>query len=157
MRDLLNRFLTSKQLLADGGEITPRTFADYHATCDRIGSAFGLTRLVDDLAADDFEKLRAGLAKKWGPVTLGNEIQRVRVAFKYGFDQGFIDRPVRYGQGFKRPSKKALRKARHAKGPRRFEAAELRAMVDAAASPLRAASRDEAQADEGSRPGGASG
>src|SRR5437763_3121933 len=30
IRDLLNRFLTSKKLLVDGGEITPRTFGDYH-------------------------------------------------------------------------------------------------------------------------------
>src|SRR3984893_7952125 len=30
VRDLVNRFLTSKKRLADTGEITPRTFADYH-------------------------------------------------------------------------------------------------------------------------------
>src|SRR4051794_11001388 len=33
LRDLLNRFLTSKKVLLDAGEITPRTFDDYHATC----------------------------------------------------------------------------------------------------------------------------
>lgn len=62
VRDLLNRFLTSKKLLLDAGEITARTWADYHASCERIRGAFGLTRLVTDLAADDFERLRAGLA-----------------------------------------------------------------------------------------------
>src|SRR5437764_1262225 len=31
IRDLLNRFLTAKKQLVDSGEITPRTFADYHA------------------------------------------------------------------------------------------------------------------------------
>jgi len=53
------------------------------------------------LASDDFEHLRAALAKGWGPVTLGNEIQRVRVLFKYAYDAGLIDRPVRYGPTFK--------------------------------------------------------
>jgi integrase len=138
VRDLLNRFLTSKQLLLDAGEITPRTWADYKLTCDRIAEAFGLTRLVADLACDDFERLRAALAKTWGPVTLGNEIQRVRVVFKYAYDAGLVPQPVRYGPGFKRPSKKVLRKDRAAKGPRMFEAAELRKMLAAAGQPLKA-------------------
>src|SRR5207248_3307042 len=97
VRDLLNRFLTAKKHLVDTREITERTLADYFATCKRIGEAFGLSRLVDDLASEDFEQLRAQLAKAWGPVTLGNEIQRVRVVFKYGYDAGLIDKPMRYG------------------------------------------------------------
>jgi integrase len=138
VRDLLNRFLTSKRHLVDTQEITPRTFADYHATCARVGAAFGLTRRVADLAADDFAALRAALAKKWGPVALGNEIQRVRVVFKFGYDAGLIDQPMRYGPGFKRPSKKVLRQARHAKGPRLFEPAQLRSLLDAAGVQLKA-------------------
>src|SRR5262245_30609656 len=122
MRELVNRFLTSKKHLADAGEIAPRTFGEYHAACGRLGEAFGLSRLVDDLAADDFERLRAGMAKRLGPVALGNEVQRVRSVFKYGFDAGLVDRPVRFGPAFKRPSKKVLRKARNARGPRMFEA-----------------------------------
>jgi hypothetical protein len=70
VRDLLNRFLTSKKLLVDGGEITPRTCGDYHLTCERIKGAFGLTRPVLDLAADDFETMRASMAKTLGPVAL---------------------------------------------------------------------------------------
>ena len=35
VRDLVNGFLTSKKIKVDSGEITPRTFADYHATCER--------------------------------------------------------------------------------------------------------------------------
>jgi hypothetical protein len=34
VRDLLNRFLTVKKDLMDAGEITPRTFAEYKATCE---------------------------------------------------------------------------------------------------------------------------
>jgi hypothetical protein len=48
VRDLLNRFLTSKKLLLDGGELTKRTFADYHASCAGAGAVLGLTRLLDD-------------------------------------------------------------------------------------------------------------
>ena len=138
VRDLLNRFLTAKRHLLDTGEIVRRTFLDYHATCQRIADTFGLTRLVDDLASDDFERLRADLAKTRGPVALGNEITRCRVVFKYAYDAGLVDKPVRYGPRFKRPSKRVLRKARNGNGPRMFEADEIRTMIDATGGQLRA-------------------
>ena len=78
------------------------------------------------------------MAKNWGPVTLGNEIQRIRVVFKYAFDAGLIDKPIRYGPAFKRPSKKILRLARAAKGPRMYEVGQLRQIVEAAGIPLKA-------------------
>jgi integrase len=138
VRDLVNRFLTAKQQLVDSGELAPRSFADYHATGARVVAAFGRDRLVIDLAADDFESLRSTVAKSWGPVALGNEITRVRVLFKYAYDAGLIDRPVRYGPQFKRPSKKVLRKARHEKGPRMFSAADVKALLKAATRPMKA-------------------
>jgi integrase len=138
VRHLLNHFLTSKRHLLDTREITNRTFLDYHGTCGRVGECFGLTRLVDDLAADDFGRLRASLAKTLGPVALGNTIQRVRSVFKYSYDAGLSDKPMRFGPGFKRPSNKVLRKERNTKGPRMFEPADLRKMIDAAGLQLRA-------------------
>jgi integrase len=132
VRDLCNRFQTRKRQLVDSGEIRVQTWADYHSTCERILAAFGKERPVPDLASDDFESLRAAIATKWGPVALGNEIQRVRSVFKFAFDEGLIDRPVRYGQAFKRPAKKVLRKARAERGPRMFQAAELREILRAA-------------------------
>ena len=138
IRELCNRFLTSKQHLVDAGEITPRTFHDYHSTCDRVLTEFGRERLVEDIVVDDFEKLRVTLAKKRGPVALGNEIQRVRMVFKYAYDQGLIDKPIRYGQSFQKPSRKTLRRARATNGPRMFEAIDLRSIVDSASQPLKA-------------------
>jgi len=138
MRDLCNRFLTAKQDLRDAGERSPRTCQDYYATCERLLTAFGKNRIVTDLAADDFESLRRAFGKPWGPVAIGNEINRVRVVFKYAYDAGLIERPARYGPSFKRPSKKSLRLARHAKGERLLEAAPLRTIIDAADLPLKA-------------------
>ena len=138
VRDLLNRFLTSKKMLVDGGELATRTFADYRMTCDRLSAAFGLTRLVHDLGADDFEKLRCEASERLGPVALGSFIQRVRVVFKYAYDAGLVDKPVRYGPLFRRPGRKVLRQARHASGPRMFEAEELRRILAAANVQLKA-------------------
>lgn len=135
---LCNRFLNAKLQLRDNGEITVRTFADYRSTTDKLIAVFGKHRLVTDLASDDFEHLRAELAKKRGPVALGNEIGRARVVFKYSYDAGLIDRPIRYGSSFNKPSRKTLRKARAANGKRMFEADELRSILATAPQPLRA-------------------
>lgn len=67
VRDLLNHFRTSKTHLLDARKITDRTFQDYHSTCERLAVRFGRTRLVDDLTADDFARLRAQLVKTRGP------------------------------------------------------------------------------------------
>src|SRR5262249_20129152 len=67
-----------------------------------------------------------------------NDIQRVRSVFKHAFEAGLIDRPVRFGPGFRRPSKKVLRLERARKGPRMFEADEIRRMLAAAGPQLKA-------------------
>jgi integrase len=125
VKELCNRFLIAKQALVDSGELTKRSWQDYKAACDLLVKHFGKGRLVADLDPDDFASLREGLAKKWGPVTLGNVIQRMRVAFKYAWDGGLIDRPVRYGQAFKRPSRKVVRIDRARKGPKLFAREEI--------------------------------
>ncbi len=138
VRDLVNEFLTNKRHLVDTRELSPRTFADYYATCERLINAFGKTRLVSDLAADDFDQLRAALGKTSGPVAVANEINRIRVAFKFAYDSGLVEHPMRFGPGFKRPSRRVLRRARAETGPRLFEAAELRKILEVSRAPLRA-------------------
>jgi len=73
VRDLLNRFLTAKRHLLDTSEITQRTFDDYHTSCARVGASFGLSRRLDDVRPEDFERLRMEMAKTWGPARLKME------------------------------------------------------------------------------------
>lgn len=134
LRDLCNRFLNSKRQLLESGELVQRTFTDYKAVAERLIAAWGADRLVSDLTPADFESLRAKIAKKWGPVPLGNELQRIRCIFKFAFDAELIDKPVRFGPGFKRPTKKTLRKNRNEKAPRMFEAREITLMLAMAPS-----------------------
>jgi len=138
IRDVCNRFLNAKRHLLDAGEIAPRTFAEYHNACRRVVEAFGRTRRVDDLQTTDFEAFRRTLAKKQGPVSLGNEIQRVRTLFKFAYDEGLIDRPIRYGQSFRKPSRKTIRLARAANGRRMFEQQAASDIVAVAGGPLAA-------------------
>ena len=60
LADLCNRFLTAKLRQREAGEIGARMFDEYKAATDRLVSTFGKTRLVDDLAADDFVLLSNG-------------------------------------------------------------------------------------------------
>jgi integrase len=138
LRELCNRFLNSKQALVDHGELSPRSWDDYKGTCDEVIAALGKRRLLDDVDPDDFAALRNRLAKRYGPVRLGNTIQRIRSLFKYGYESGLLDRPMRFGADFKRPAKKVVRIQRARQGLKLFTAGEVRRMVDAAGPPLRA-------------------
>jgi integrase len=136
--DLCNAFLTAKLRKRESGELGLRIFAEYKEVTDLIVAAFGKTRLVDDLAADDFEKLRATMAERWGPVRLGNAITRVKSVFKYATDNGLLERLPRFGGEFRKPGKAVLRRHKAATGVKMLEADELRRLIDAASVPLRA-------------------
>jgi integrase len=135
---LCNAFLTAKLRQQTANELSARTFMEYRQTTDMLVAEFGKTRLVDDLAAGDFGRLRATMAERWGPVRLGNAITRVKSVFKYGLDNGLIDKPVRYGSEFRKPDKAVLRRHRAQNGEKMLEAGQLRRLIDAADVPLRA-------------------
>jgi integrase len=138
VKDVANAFLNAKQALVDAGELSPRTWAMYKEAADAAVAAFGRGRLVTNLGPDDFGALRRRLAKRLGPHGLGSRIQAVRCLFKYAFDAGLVDRPLRYGPDFKRPSKKTLRLHRAKQGPKLFTAEEIRRMLGAAGMQLKA-------------------
>src|SRR5262249_23668901 len=122
----------------ESDELGVRTFAEYKNIADLLIATFGAHRLVDDLAADDFARLREVMSAKWGPVRMLTETVRVRSVFKYGTDNGLIEKAVRYGSEFKPPSRSVLRRHKAQSGPKMFEAAEVRALLDAARPTMRA-------------------
>ena len=138
VRELLDRFTVSMKNKLDNQEVTAKHFAELYDTCRRIRDTFGLDRLCIDLAADDFARLRKDVAKVWGVIRLGNEVQRVRQVFKFGFDNGLLDRPVRFGTEFKKPTRKTMRLNRAKNGKRLFTAPELKTIIAAASQPMKA-------------------
>src|SRR5262249_32234634 len=138
IRELVNRFLTHKRHLLDNNELAPRTFESYYTMSERVIGVFGRDRLVEDLGADDFERLRTDLAGRWRPTRVGNVIQMIRSLFKFGYEADLFDKPMKFGPGFKRPSKKVLRQERAKNGPRMFEADEIKKMLDKASLQLKA-------------------
>jgi integrase len=134
---LVNKFLAFKRARVDSGELSALSWQEYYNTAKRVEDALGWNRAVTDLKPDDFEKYRANIAKKWGPHRLAGEVQRIRSMFKYAFDAGYLDRPVRVGPGFVKPTKARMRMHR-AKGERKlFEREEVLKMLDAAGPQMR--------------------
>lgn len=131
-------FLGQKRHQRELGELTARSYADYKRTCEGILKQFGKNRVVEDLRPDDFAELRETLAAGKSPISLHNEMGRVRVVFNFAFQNYHVDQPIRYGAGFKRPSKRTLRTARAKSNKRFFEASEIRQLIDAAEVKLRA-------------------
>lgn len=128
----VNAFLNEKKARVEAGELCQRTFNEYKVACDMIVATFGKRRRVADLAPDDFAALRKRMAAKFGPVRLGNQIQSIRSVFKYAYEADLIDRPMRFGPSFKKPSAKTLRLHRAKSGPKLFTAEEIRRMLDTA-------------------------
>jgi integrase len=138
LSDLCNSFLTAKLRKLESGEIGKAMFEDYRKTTDFLIGEFGKDRLVDDITAEDFGVLRKKMSERWGPVRLGNQITRTKTVFKFGFDNGLIAQPIRYGSEFDKPSQSVLRRHKAKKGQRMLEADQLRTLLDASPVPLKA-------------------
>lgn len=131
LRALCNTFLKSKELKVDAGELTELSYRDYYRSCERLIDHFGRDRRADDLRPLDWEAYRAKLASKLATNTLLNEINRVRVLFKYAHDQELIPSPTKFGQSFDRPSVKKRRRAQNEAEAKQFTREELRSILDA--------------------------
>jgi len=138
LRDLVNDFLRFKEEQVNEGELSPRTFRDYHKTCGRLISHFGRERIVDGLSPDDWGKYRSKLSKTLGVVSLRNEITRVISLFKYGFEIHLLEKPMYFGKSFKKPSAKSLRRHRNRGGAKVFTADEIKLILDGCSVHLRA-------------------
>jgi integrase len=138
VKEIANAFLNSKEALVKAGELSPRTWQYYKIVCDLLVAHLGKQRLVADVGPDDFEELRAKMTNRWGLHGVATAIQYTRSVFKHAFDAGLLDRPVRFGPGFARPSKKTFRLERARKGPKLFTREEIRLLHGAAGVQMRA-------------------
>src|SRR5262249_12911346 len=114
------------------------TYADYNAIMDAMVAGMGKHRPVATLEPRDFATLKDKLAKRNGPHRMCTIIQVVRCAFKYVYESGLIDRPMRFGPDFKRTRKKTLRLHRAKQGAKLSTADEVRSFLDVAGVQLRA-------------------
>lgn len=130
VKELCNRFYTSKARKLESNELSPRTLNEYGEAVKLVASSFGSPTLVEDLGPENFEKLRAVMAKKWGPARVGKFVGIVRSIFKYATENGLIDKPIVFGSEFKKPDKRTIKKLKNDKGKKLFTAQELRDLLN---------------------------
>jgi integrase len=138
VKDVANGFLNHKKALLDAGEIKLRTWQENKEATHLLVDALGKRRVVADLGPDDFAALRRSMAKKWGPHRLTKMIGYIRSVFKHAHEAGSIGKPVQFGPGFRRPSRKVIRLERAQRGPRLFTADEIHRLLKAAGPQLKA-------------------
>jgi integrase len=138
LADVVNAFLTNKRDRVKTGELTEAMWGQYFATCDKLIDHFGRGRTLSDIRPEEFASLRAKVAAGVGPVTLLGFVTKTRVVFKFAYDFGLIEHPVKYGNAFDRPSRKTLRLNRASKPAKLFSAVDVRMLIDNADSQLAA-------------------
>ena len=150
IKDICNHFLTYKLEKVNAGELGSRWFEDCRKAVETFAAHVGPTRLAGDLRVEDFQGYRSrilgqGLNKKGrslGVHALNRNITIIRGMFRYAFELDLIDKSVKFGTSFAKPSASLKRKMRQAaeleNGKRLFEPAEVRLLIDKAEMPLRA-------------------
>lgn len=140
--DLADAFVASKRSLAERGERSDRTPEDYEELFKQVASCWGRNITLEHLASTDgkneFATLREFLARTHSPITLANDIQRIRTLFNWGYEHDFLEQPIKYGDSFKKPPKKAQRRQRNQRPKKFFPPEEIRLMLDQANPTLRA-------------------
>ncbi len=137
VQEVCERFLEFKMGREEAGGLSPQLFKEYGAVARRLMAATGSKRLVSDLRADDFAKMRKAMEERWGVYRITNEIVRIKTIFRYAQGERLITELPHYGQAFRPPSRKDVRIHRASVGSRLFTADEIRKMIEAGGQPLK--------------------
>lgn len=145
VHDLINHFLNEKRKKVASRERAKRTLETYERLGKALSAFWGRSRPLADLDFDDFDKLRAHLAKGRSLVSLGNELRFVRTVFNHGWKKGVIDEshgvkatPLRLNSWLEMPSENSIRAERNKRPEKMLEAVELRSLIQSASTHLRA-------------------
>lgn len=109
--DLLNAYLGDLDERKTRKEISPRHFSDCQGSCKRVVEHFGRRVLAGSLRAADFTSLRNSLPADWSPHKAGNEIARMKAAFRWGAASELLGGIPNFGPAFRKPNKREVRRA----------------------------------------------
>ncbi len=113
--------------------ITPVWFGDGLKTAKVFVRFAGRERVSTDLRPDDFARYRLHLYDHYGVLAIARDMTVVKAIFKHAYDAGLIDRPIRYGGKFDKPTAKEKRqnRARHDRehGKRLFTPSQIRLLL----------------------------
>ena len=137
---LVNSFLTEKEDRMLAGRLSKKMFVQYRDACKVIIDRFGKDSLVSALVPQDFSALLSAFPKTWGLSMVGSTVGRVRSVFLFAAEADLIEKPVKFGSGFKEPSE--LEKWRDNaekisdRGRLDFTAAEAKLLIEQTKNPI---------------------
>ncbi|MGC9454947.1 MAG: tyrosine-type recombinase/integrase [Phycisphaerae bacterium] len=149
VKHICNEYLTYQAGKAERNDIRARTFAEYRNVIESFAAFVGPTRAISALTPNDFQQFRNKIAQKGltgkgkglGVHALSRNITMLRSMFRYAYDMDLIDRPVKFGRAFEKPSLSQRRRnrqlAEQENGKRLFTPAQIRTLLEAANRPLR--------------------
>ena len=123
--------------MLERGEIVQRTYEDYVTSCKHIVGTFGASTPVASLTSKHFDSLRDSFTGV-SPHTITNRVTRAKVAFKWLFDEEYIEKQIRFGSAFRKPPAMIMRKHRINQPKKLFRAVDLWLLVSKASPQLAA-------------------
>lgn len=132
-------FLEAKRKLVESGKLGDRSLKEYTRTCKAMSERFGRGTPMLSIGPRHWEKFLLEMSQRWGPVTVSNEVRRMKVVFKYLEEAEIIPRKVRCGPLFREASERTLRAARNMKPKAMFTGEQIRLMAAVGKSYLPAA------------------
>ncbi|TXH11577.1 MAG: hypothetical protein E6R03_14235 [Hyphomicrobiaceae bacterium] len=136
VEDLCIRYMDYQKARQARKEINRRFLSECLVVAEFLATKLGPVD-VSALKPSDFEDLRQYI--RGTPAIVGNKIGRVKAVFKYGFDQELIDKPVRFGVGFKAPTRSEKRRHKAAVGDPILSRDEVLRLLEKASPLLKAA------------------
>jgi integrase len=103
IRDIANRFLFDRK-----PELAGITYKQYRFALVRLARFCGVNTPWSALTADDFTRFKRTYANLSG-YSFNRDRAAIIAMFNYASDQDWIDRPPKYGRGFEKVSRAALR------------------------------------------------
>jgi integrase len=130
--DVVNAWLQAQSEKSESGDILPRTFTDYFATCKVVADVLGRDTRVKDLLPDQFARLGAKFKRDQSPTAAAKSITVAKMPFRWAFENARIPAVVRFGTDFKMPRKAERRAASLSRGKAIYTAGQVRKLIRAA-------------------------
>jgi len=125
-------YLAAQRTRLAAGEIRPRTLYEQESICERLKSVLGENRVVANLTAGDFEKLKGEIASTNSPRSVSQLVNKSKVPFVYAWEADLLMAPVKFGPTFRGPGLRSIRQQQNARPSLLYEPHQLRHLVEAA-------------------------
>lgn len=137
VKQVANLFVNGKAAEAEAGDLSWLTWRNYQNELVWFTEQIG-HRPAASLEPPDFARLNAALKAKFNYNEHRRRVATLRMAVRWAFNNGYIDREPRFGTQFKAPGQRQCRKERAKKVSKLFAAPDLQALVEAAEEPMQA-------------------